>query len=264
MMIEGQKLLNEALHAGHRIHAVLVDEERSSDYAALIGRIKEMRFAPDAARHGINRNADTLRSGLASTPGVSVYTVTERVLRALSDTKTPQGIVAAIGIPAPLDLDTLEAVAAAGSGLLVALDGVRDPGNVGAIWRTADAVGAVGLLLSGDCADQFSPKVVRASMGALFRVPTLRCDELAGELRGLGAAGYEVLVSALCGEDFFTYRASGAARVLVIGGEARGVSEAVVDAAARVLTLPMRGGAESLNAAVAAGIMMYHLSRGEH
>ena len=139
--------------------------------------------------------------------------------------------------------------------LLVALDGEQDPGNVGTIWRTCDAAAFDGLLLSNSCPDEFSPKVLRASMGAAFRVPALRVDleQALGELRGQGCA---VVSSQLDGAPFFEGLPGGDV-ALVIGNEARGVSEGVRALATHRLKLPMPGRAESLNAAVAAGIMMY-------
>ena len=145
---------------------------------------------------------------------------------------------------------------------LVALDGVQDPGNVGTIWRTCDAAGIQGLLLTGECADPFSPKVQRAAMGSGFRVGARMCDDLAEELSALQARGYAVIASSLQGEPFCEALPRPDRFVLVIGNEARGVSAAVQALSDVRVRLPMRGGAESLNAAVAAGIMMYELTRG--
>ncbi|MBR1559957.1 MAG: RNA methyltransferase, partial [Clostridia bacterium] len=145
---------------------------------------------------------------------------------------------------------------------MVALDGVQDPGNLGTIWRTADAAGFGGLLLGGGCADPLSPKVQRSAMGSGFRVPFMFADDLAAALRDLVGRGWTVVASDLRGEDFYRRPDPGERFVLVIGNEARGISDAVRDTATMRVKLPMRGGAESLNAAVAAGILMYGLTEG--
>ena len=180
--------------------------------------------------------------------------VTRGVLEAVCDTKTPQGMCAAFELPPPCALSDAPQT-------LVALDGVQDPGNVGTIWRTADAAGFGGLLLGANCADPYSPKVQRAAMGSSFRIPCKTVSGLEETLFALRQRGFEILVSSLSGTDFYSRSQMGSRLVLVIGNEARGVSEGVMELATQKLKLPMRGGAESLNAAVAAGIMMYELTK---
>ena len=144
---------------------------------------------------------------------------------------------------------------------LVAMDGVQDPGNVGTIIRTADCAGIEGVILSEQCADIFSPKVLRATMGSIFRMPMLVTGDLPGTLQGLIENGYSVMSSQLDGEPFYSRSNVGEKYCLVIGSEGNGVSEPVRALATHKVRLPMRGGAESLNAAIAAGIMMYDLTR---
>ena len=173
------------------------------------------------------------------------------VLAAVCDTKTPQGIAAVVRVHHTARLGKR----------LVALDGVQDPGNVGTILRTADAAGFDGVLLSEQCADVFSPKVLRATMGSVFRMPMLLTAALPQELTRLAGEGYSILSSQLDGTPFYERQGVAEWFVLVIGNEGNGVSPAVQATATHRLRLPMRGGAESLNAAVAAGIMMYELTR---
>ncbi len=196
-----------------------------------------------------------LREDHAPPPGLPeslpVYVLPEHVFASLSDTRTPQGIAAVVRMrPLP----------PAGT-RLVALDGVQDPGNVGTILRTADAAGLDGVLLGPDCADVFSPKALRATMGSVFRMGLLFPEDLAARLSALHREGYSILSSQLDGESFFARPPLGDRWVLVIGSEGSGVSPAVRAGATHRLRLPMRGGAESLNAAVAAGIMMYDLMK---
>ncbi|MBR4080279.1 MAG: RNA methyltransferase [Clostridia bacterium] len=182
---------------------------------------------------------------------VPVYLLPDHVLSAVCDTKTPQGIAAVLHMQGRDELGAR----------VVALDGVQDPGNVGTILRTADAAGFTGVLLSEQCADVFSPKVLRATMGSIFRMPIRVTADLPGELTRLRSEGYSVLSSQLDGEPFFQRRDVGDRYCLIIGNEGNGVSPEVQATATHRLRLPMRGGAESLNAAIAAGIMMYDLTR---
>ena len=133
--------------------------------------------------------------------------------------------------------------------------------NVGTIWRTADAAGFEGLLLGAGCADPLSPKVQRSAMGSGFRLPFIQTDNLPAALGELRGRGWTVIASDLHGQDFYRHPDPGDCFALVIGSEAHGISDATRAAADMLLKLPMRGGAESLNAAVAAGIMMYELMK---
>ena len=185
-------------------------------------------------------------------PGsVPVYSLPSHVFQSVCDTKTPQGIAAVL---------TLQAREASGPRLL-ALDGVQDPGNVGTIIRTADAAGFTGVLLSPECADLFSPKVLRATMGSIFRLGFSVPASLPEALEQYKKDGYSVLSSQLDGSPFYERQDVSSSFILIIGNEGNGVSDAVKAVATHRLCLPMRGGAESLNAAVAAGIMMYDLTR---
>ncbi len=180
-----------------------------------------------------------------------LYLLPEHVFAAVAGTKTPQGIAAVMGMqPRP-----------ARGPRLLALDAVQDPGNVGTILRTADAVGFDGVILGPECADVFAPKVLRATMGSVFRLGLSFPEDLPGALRALREQGYSILSSQLDGTPFFGRQHVSDHLVLIIGNEGSGVSEAVRAEATHRLRLPMRGGAESLNAAIAAAVMMYDLTR---
>ena len=195
-------------------------------------------------------------SGIVSGDGLDVYEVSEGVLASVCDTVTPQGCACAFKVPEELSRD-----GAGFPNMIVALDSVQDPGNVGTIWRTADAAGFQMIIAGDGSADMLSPKVQRAAMGSGFRLP-YKCERnLPGLLDELKRLGYDIVVSSLSGEPFYSREKLGDKFVLVIGSEAHGVSSAVDGIATKRLKLPMRGGAESLNAAVAAGIMLYELTR---
>lgn len=216
-LVEGRKMVEEALASAFDVETVLVQEDME------------------------------LPDGLT----MPVYELPAHVLAAVCDTKTPQGIAAVV---------RMKEQSALGKHIVV-LDGVQDPGNVGTIIRTADAAGLDGVLLSTQCADVFSPKVLRATMGSIFRMNLRTTDDLPGELTKLREKGYSILSSQLDGTPFYEREKVAERFALIIGNEGNGVSEQVQQTATHRVRLPMRGGAESLNAAIAAAIMMYELMR---
>lgn len=223
-LVEGAVMIREALSCHLAMHA-------------LFARESEVEFAEQMRAHCPD-----------------CYLVPDRLLTQICDTQTPQGVCAVFSLPEPTKMDDLP-------NRIVALDGVQDPGNVGTIWRTADAAGFGAVIFGKGTADGYSPKVQRAAMGSGFRLAQLTTDDLAQTLGELRCRGYRVIASLLDGEAFFERGDLGEKYVLVIGNEARGISDAVRAQADVRLKLPMYGGAESLNAAVAAGIMMYDLVR---
>ena len=172
------------------------------------------------------------------------------VLTSLADTETPQGVVFACDLP---DTALPEKLA---PGRYLVLDGVQDPGNLGTIWRTADAFGAAGLLLTGSCADPFGPKVVRSTMGACFRLPVWKGErqEVAALLKRSGIPLYATALREDT-EDVREVDLSQAA--VVIGSEGKGISEELLALCGKTLKIPMIERCESLNAAVAAAIVLW-------
>jgi TrmH family RNA methyltransferase len=186
----------------------------------------------------------TARAKALDRPAVAVA---PHVMGALCDCKTPQGVAAVAALPSPPDIK---------SGFIVALDDVQDPANVGTVIRTADAAGLSGVVLSAGSADPFAPKAVRASMGSLFHLPVAR-TALRPYLEELRGAGHVVVCADLGGDTDFALDA--ARTCLVIGNEARGISEEILALADIRVRIPIYGKAESLNAAVAAGILIYKI-----
>ena len=227
MLVEGEIMIREALKAGLHPSEALIEDN--------------VRFG------GL---ADLLRGC-----GSRLYTVPRSLIENVCGTMTPQGVCAAFRMPA------MRALEGELPDLFVALNGLQDPGNVGTIWRTADAAGFGALLTDSSCADPFSPKVQRSAMGSGFRLPVYAAQVMSTALKTLQARGYAVVVSALDGQPFYDAVLPKGKVVLVIGSEAHGASEDVKTLADLRLKLPMRGGAESLNAAVAAGIMMYEITK---
>ena len=176
------------------------------------------------------------------------------LLTGMCDTKTPQGVLFVCALPdtaAPEKLD--------GSRYLV-LDGLQDPGNVGTIWRTADALGADGILLVNGCADPFSPKTMRSTMGACFRLPVyeVEAEELPGLLERSGLPLYATALR----DDTVDIRDADLRRcAVVIGSEGRGISDGMLALCEKTIKIPMRERCESLNAAAAATVVLWEMAK---
>ena len=185
---------------------------------------------------------------------VRCVVVPEEVMASVSPMQTPQGILFLAKRP-----DTRPPASLNGNRYLV-LDGVQDPGNVGTIWRTADAFGADGLILIHGCADPFGPKTIRATMGAAFRLPVWEMEE-EDLLRLLEQARLPLFGTALRSdtEDVRCVRMDRAA--VAIGSEGRGLSESLLMHCEKTLRIPMRPRCESLNAAVAASVILWEMDR---
>ncbi|MFT7588273.1 MAG: TrmH family RNA methyltransferase [Limisphaerales bacterium] len=176
--------------------------------------------------------------------------VNEKELGRISSQQNPDSVVAVVEIPKHQKLSLVDENQIK-QGWILALDSIRDPGNLGTIIRSADWFGFKGILCAPDCVDQFNPKVVRAAMGSLFRVPIINQDLAAG------FAEYGLPVYGADGNgldsDSVDLPASG---ILTIGNESGGITQAVREACTAMLKIPGGGGAESLNAAIASSILM--------
>ncbi len=182
--------------------------------------------------------------------------VTESVFRHMSDMKTPQGILAVARQP----VYALEDVLSGGSPLIVALEDLQDPGNVGTILRTAEAAGAAGILLSRQSADIFNPKTLRSTMGAVYRMPFYYADDLTRVIENMKKDGFRIYGAQMDGQCYdqkdYTKKT-----VFLIGNEGKGLTAEMQSAADEAVCIPMKGKVESLNAGVAAGILMYEAAR---
>ncbi len=226
-LAEGPHLVEEAVKSGAAIALMVVEEGREASFAALLQGVEPERL----------------------------MRVSRPVMEAISETRTPQGILAAT----PLLLKPWQGGREAE--LMLILDNLQDPGNMGTIIRTADAAGADGVLVSADSVDVHNPKCVRSTMGSLFHLPLWECGDLPAAVRAMTDSGWAVLCGDLKGDDFFHRRMDSRRQALIVGNEAAGVREEVAQAASHRFRLAMAGRAESLNVAVAAGIMVYDLAR---
>lgn len=180
--------------------------------------------------------------------GIRTVLCSEKIIEAISEVKSPQGVVAIV---------KKRAFAGQTDGdIFVALEAVSDPQNVGTIIRTADAAGAGAVLLSADSADYTCPKAVRAAMGSTFHLPIIVCADFYGELEKLKQRGVALVAGHLKGKGEMGPIEKAC---VIIGNEARGLTERAADLADKLYKIPIYGKAESLNAAVAAGIMLYRV-----
>ena len=186
------------------------------------------------------------------TAGVELIEITPDVEKEITDTEHPQGVYAQCKTPSYDDSEKQ----AWKSVLLI--DAVQDPGNVGTMIRTADAAGIDAVFLGKGCADPFAPKTVRSAQGSHFHIPVIR-GELGGEIDRLKEAGIPVYGTALEGAVPYDEPGRSDEFALVVGNEGSGVDPGLLAKADRRLMIPIRGQAESLNVAVAAGILLYAL-----
>ena len=201
-------------------------------------------FAKDPAHEGVFEGTDW-------------EMLSDSVFAAVSDTKTPQGVLCLVKMKENRLEDMLEDT----DGVWLVLENVQDPGNLGTIFRTAEAAGATGIVLSKDCVDLYNPKVIRSTMGAIFRIPFIYTDDLKGTIDELKREGITVYAAHLKGENSYDMEDYKTACAFLIGNEGNGLTEETAACADRKILIPMEGGAESLNAAVASAVLMFEAGR---
>ena len=180
--------------------------------------------------------------------------VTSKIFKYISEVQTPQGVLAVV------EKNNRDEDINYNEDIIVALDDIQDPGNLGTILRTVDSVGLTQTLVSKGTADPYNPKVVRSSMGAIYRVKVIECEDLLETLKEVKRNKFKILVSSLK-ESNSIYNVKYNKKVLVIGNEANGVEEKIMNIADEKIKIPMLGKTESLNAAVATGIILYEYVR---
>ena len=185
-----------------------------------------------------------------------VQIVTDQLLKSVSDTKTPQGIIAIVRKPV-FDVN----LSAPGADFFMLLEDVQDPGNMGTIMRTAEGAGVGFVFVSKGCVDLFNPKTVRSTMGSIFRVPHMVCDDLCDITDSLKKSGVSVYAAHLKGKRTCFEPDYTSPSAFMIGNEGNGLSDKLADRATELLKIPMEGRLESLNASVAASILMYETLR---
>lgn len=187
---------------------------------------------------------------------ISFEIVSEHVMESVSDTKTPQGVISMV----KRQHYTVEEVCKGKAPLIMALENIQDPGNLGTILRTAEGAGVTGVLMSRDTVDIYNPKVVRSTMGSIFRVPFAVVENLTGCIRELHHKKFTTYSAHLQGKCFydFDYRNP---TIFCIGNEGNGLSKELAEVTNHKIVIPMMGKVESLNAATASTILMYEAMR---
>ncbi len=251
LRFDGVKLYCEAVLRGVEIEFILLDatlaEAVDAKAKALYG------FGIDAA-------------------GARILTLSHDIFVKISDENAPEGIVCvAKYIDKIHKIATINSrqeillrLASPGSGRILLCESLRDPGNVGTVVRTAFAFGIDWLVLSGDCADLYNPKTLRGAMGTLFSQKILRVDDLPAVVEILQSKGRRVYAAALDenAKQLGSF-AFGKGDCAVIGNEGHGLSPRMLDACCEKVYIPMAGNAESLNASVAASVLMWEMTRGK-
>lgn len=233
VLLDGEHLVGEALDSEVPLHVVAI--------------------ASDAARGRFVSLAErSIRAG------ARVVTMPGSVLSSISPVRQASGIVALAQVtPASLE----DALAGRTRQLVVLLDGVQDPGNVGAIIRTAEACGATGVIAGPRTADPFGWKALRGSMGSALRLPIARVDTLDAAIGAIRQAGLRIFTTLPRGGTPLATADLSGPSVIVVGGEGAGLSDEVAAAADEGLTIEMQGPVESLNVSIAAAIVLYAASR---
>ena len=228
-LVEGTKMLKEAIDEKANIHTIVVCEECIKDNTI------EKELLYEIAKYEC------------------IY-VTEKVFKSITDVTNPQGVLAVIEKKNNSNNINFD------EDIIIILDGIQDPGNLGTILRTVDSIGVKQIIVSKDTVDSYNPKVVRSTMGASFRINVIETENLIDTIKEIQKNGYEVIATSLETNNSI-YDIDFMKKAIIIGNEANGISKEVQDVSDIKVKIPMLGKTESLNAGVAAGIMMYEYVR---
>lgn len=184
-------------------------------------------------------------------------TVTDPVFRQMSDTQTPQGILALV----EMCQYSLEDMTEGRTPLLLILENIQDPGNLGTMIRTAEGAGATGIIMSRNTVDIYNPKVIRSTMGSLYRMPFLYAEELEPLIGTLKKKGIHTYAAHLDGQSWYYEENLKEPAAIYIGNEGNGLTDTLAATADTLVKIPMEGQLESLNAAVSAAVILYESKR---
>ena len=183
--------------------------------------------------------------------------IADSVFGKVCDTITPQGVIATVRKPE----HELDVILKDKDTFLLLLEDIRDPGNLGTIIRTAEGAGVSAIILNKGCADILQPKVVRSTMGSIFRLPYYEAEDFTSIIAKLKEKNYKIFAAHLSGDMYDTEGSFRGNCGLLIGNEANGLSKETAKMADNLIKIPMEGKVESLNAAIAAAILMYEAAR---
>ena len=203
-------------------------------------------------------NEDIHREVLNKLNNLDYILVSDEMAKHMSDTVNTQGIFTVVKM---LNYDLSKLIHIEEKQIFLVLDGLSDPGNMGTIIRTAEGAGVSGIIMNKECVDIYNPKVTRSTMGSVFRVPFIIEETLNEAIELLKNSGVVTYAAHLNGSEYFSQDNLSGSVAIFIGNEARGLSENVSNMADKLIKIPMEGKLESLNASVAAAILMYEAKR---
>lgn len=232
--IEGFRFVEEAIKGQEEIEKIFISEQfvrtKNPDTESLLEQIRLQKY--------------------------ETVLLSDRVFKEVSDTNNPQGILAVLRVK-KRSLNEIIST----DNFFILLDSIQDPGNMGTIIRTADAAAFTGVIVSKGCVDVYNPKVLRSTMGSIFHIPVVLSESLPDTINYLKTKGIKVYAAHLNGKvNYFETRMESDTAIL-IGNEANGLSNEISSCATSMVKIPMPGKSESLNASVAAAILMYECVR---
>lgn len=220
-IVEGIKMVKEAINENQEIALIAIREEFKIDF---------------------------------DTKNIKTVTISNKIFNDISDVKTPQGILAVIKKNQNNQIET-------NSDYILALDSLQDPGNMGTIIRTADSANINQIIINKTTVDPYSPKVIRSTMGAIYRTNIIEVEDLKATLKEMKSKGFQIITTDLKATQSIYDINYNNKTVVVIGNEANGVSQEILQTADKKVIIPMLGKTESLNASIAASIMIYEYVR---
>ncbi len=228
-LIEGVKIVEEAIEENAKIKQIIISQE------AIESELVQKHLKEELQK-------------------IDYIQVPSNIFKLISEVEKPQGVLAIIEKEKQKeDIDY-------GQDIILALDDIQDPGNLGTIIRTADSVGLNQILISKGTTDPYNPKVIRSTMGAIFRVKIIECENLGQTLKNIKKNNYQIVVTDL-NTDKSIYDIKMQNKVIVIGNEANGVSKEIKEKSDIKAIIPMLGKTESLNASIATGVILYEYVR---
>ena len=220
-IVEGIKMVKEAISENQEIELIAIREDFKIDF---------------------------------DTKKIKIVTISNKIFNDISDVKTPQGILAVIKKNQNNQIET-------NSDYILALDSLQDPGNMGTIIRTADSANINQIIINKTTVDPYSPKVIRSTMGAIYRTNIIEVEDLKATLKEMKSKGFQIITTDLKATQSIYDINYNNKIVVVIGNEANGVSQEILQTADKKVIIPMLGKTESLNASIAASIMIYEYVR---
>lgn len=234
-----------------------------------IKKLKEKKYRVDSyivegikmVKEAINENQEIALIAIREdfkidfdTKNIKTVTISNKIFNDISDVKTPQGILAVIKKNQNNQIET-------NSDYILALDSLQDPGNMGTIIRTADSANINQIIINKTTVDPYSPKVIRSTMGAIYRTNIIEVEDLKATLKEMKLKGFQIITTDLKATQSIYDINYNNKTVVVIGNEANGVSQEILQTADKKVIIPMLGKTESLNASIAASIMIYEYVR---